>query len=61
MGATNGLRASLRETEALNFSLPNQIFHSTSNIFDGNIQVNAMLIKEIDDIDFQALERCLGN
>ena len=39
----------------------NEILHSTGNIFDGNVQVDTMLVEQIDGIDFETLERFFCN
>src|SRR5208282_2568461 len=61
VGAADGLRARLRKTKVLHFTLLNQIFHRTSNVFDWHLQVDAMLIEEIDGLDLESFQRSLGN
>ena len=45
----------------LHLAFPNQILYRARNIFDGHIQVHAMLVEEIDGIDLQPFERALAN
>ena len=51
--------ASFRETEVLHFAFLDQLLDCTRNIFDGNVQVDTMLIEQIDGIDLEPLERPL--
>src|SRR5215467_9172059 len=61
MGPANCLCARFRETEVLHLAFLNQILHSTRNIFDGNLQVDTMLVEQIDGIDLETLERFFRN
>jgi hypothetical protein len=60
VSATNRLRRCLREAEVLHFALLNQILHRSRHFFDRHVRVDTVLIKEIDGIDLEPLERALG-
>ncbi len=57
VSAADRLRACFRETEVLHLAFLNQILDRACNIFDGNVQVDTMLIEQIDGIDLQPLQR----
>src|SRR5579864_7650993 len=59
--AADDLHSCLGESEVLHLALLNQVLHGPSHIFDRNIRVYAVLIKQIDDIRPEALERGLGH
>src|SRR5262249_49713164 len=61
MCPTNCLCARFRETEVLHLAFLNETLHSTRNIFDGNTQVDPMLVEQIDGIDRETLERFFCN
>ncbi len=61
MCATDRLRSCFRKTEVLNLALLNQILHRSRYVFDGHVQINAVLIEQIDDVDLESLERCLSD
>ena len=45
----------------LHLALLNQVPHSSSDVLDRNIRIDAVLIEEIDDIGSEALEGSLGD
>ena len=47
--------------KVLDLAFPDKFLCRAGNVFDWNFRVNAMLIEEIQSIDFQTLERCLGH
>ena len=61
VGAANGLRAGLRQPEVFDFAFRDQVLDRPCDIFDRNVQVDAMLIVKIDRIDLKTLERGLRN
>src|ERR1700761_439618 len=61
MGTADGLRTRLRHAKVLDLAFPDKFLYRAGNVFDWNLQVNAMLIEEIQSIHFQTLERCLGH
>ena len=54
--AANGLAPASERPKCLTFAGLNQIFHCAGDILDGHIRINAVLIKEIDDVGLEALE-----
>jgi len=38
-----------------------QVLHGSRHVFDRHIRIDAVLIKQIDDVGLQPLERCLGD
>src|ERR1700722_9923792 len=42
------------------FALPNEIFHRSRNVLDGNFGIDAVLIEEVDRIRSESLERGIG-
>ena len=61
MSTSDGFRASFRHTEIFYFSFLDQIFHSSSDIFDGHIQINTVLIEQIYNVYSELLKRSFGN
>jgi hypothetical protein len=61
MGATERLRARLGKAEMLDLACRDEVFHRACHIFDRYIRVNAMLVIQIDNVGFQALQRRLSN
>jgi hypothetical protein len=56
MRATNRLHPGFGQAEVLHFAFPNQILDGASNIFNGNVRVDAMLIEEIDPVRFEPFQ-----
>ena len=61
MRAANRLRTRFRKAEVLHLALLNQILHRSSDVLDGNVRVDPVLIEQVDRLDLQALERGLGD
>ena len=53
--ATDGFRSGFGEAEVLHFALLDEILHGAGYVFDRNFEVDAMLIVEIDRVDFESL------
>ncbi len=45
----------------LYFALPDQILHGSRHIFDGHVQIDAMLVEQIDCVNPEPPERRLGH
>src|SRR6476646_7899123 len=56
VGATDGARAGLAESEVADLALFHQAGHGTDCVFNGDVRVDAMDIVEINHIDPHALE-----
>lgn len=57
VGAANRSRPGFREAEVFHLAGPNQILDRASDVFDWDVRIDAMLIKNIDDIGTEAFER----
>src|SRR5208283_3178801 len=57
MGATNGFHAGFRKAEVLHLACLNQFLHRSRDVFDGHVRVNPMLIKQINRLEPEPLER----
>src|SRR6516165_55376 len=60
VGTANRLSTRFRKSEVLHLAFLNEVLDGSCNIFNRNLVIDAVLIEQIDDIGFQALERCLG-
>jgi hypothetical protein len=60
MRAADRLHSRLGKAEALHLPLSNQVFHRSRHVFDRHRRVDAVLIIEIDRVNFKPLERALG-
>ena len=60
VGAADGTRASLAESEVADLALFHQAGHGADRVFNGDVRVDAMDIVEIDHIDPHALEAGLA-
>ena len=49
------------QPEMLDLACLDQILHRPGHIFDGHVRVGPVLVKQIDGLDPQALERSLGH
>ena len=38
-----------------------QLLHRSRHVFDGHVGVDAVLIEQVDGVDLEPLERCLGD
>jgi hypothetical protein len=59
--ATNRLCSSFRKTEMLHLTFVNKFLHRSGDVFDRDVQIDPMLIKQIDDIGLEPLERSLSS
>jgi hypothetical protein len=57
MGAADRLRARFGKTEVLHLTFLNQVLDGARNVFDRNIEVDSMLLKQVYGIDLQPLKR----
>ena len=56
MGATDGFCAGLGKPEVLDLACLNQLFHSAGDVFYRHVRIDAVLIEEVDRLDFEPLE-----
>src|SRR5206468_10189063 len=49
------------QAKVLHFTLLDQFLHRPSDVFDRHVRINAMLVEQIDGIDFESLERRIGD
>ncbi len=59
MRASDRLDTSLRHSEVLYFALLDEILHSSGDVFDRTLRIDAMLVEEIDDVGPEALQSCI--
>jgi hypothetical protein len=59
--ATNRLHSWLRKSEVLYLAFLNQLFHRAGNIFDRHAGIDAVLIKQIDNIGPESFQRSVGD
>ncbi len=45
----------------LHLTFLNQIFHRSRHVFDLHVRVDTVLIEQVDSVDFEPLERALGD
>ena len=57
VGAADGLHAGFGQAKVFDFSLLNQFLHGTSDVFNGHVRVNAVLVEQINSVNAQPLER----
>src|ERR1700722_1799081 len=57
--ATDRLRSCFRKAEVLNLTLLNELLHRSGHFFDRHVQIDTMLVKQIDRIHLEPLERRL--
>src|SRR5260370_17410925 len=60
VGAANGFRARLAETEKADLAVLHQPGHGAYRLFDRHGWIDAMLIKQIDHLDAEALQAGLA-
>src|SRR6266542_330869 len=53
------LRARLREAEVLDLALADQVLHGARDVLDRHVRIDAVLVKEVDRVDPESLERGL--
>jgi hypothetical protein len=61
MSPPDGLHACFRKSEVFDLALPDEILHGSRHILDRHVRVDAMLIKQIDGVGPEPLERGLGD
>ena len=61
VSSTNCLRAGFGQPEVLDLALLNQLFDCAGHFLDGHVRVNAMLVKQINRLDFEPVERSLNH
>src|SRR5579859_7879905 len=61
MRATDRLRTGLGEPEVLHLSLLDQMLHRARHILDRDVGIDAVLIKQVDRVDSESIERCLDD
>ena len=59
--ATDGLHSWFRKSEMLHLALLDEVLHRSRYVFDRHVRINTVLIKQIDDIGLEPLERAFGN
>ena len=57
VGAADGGGAGFREAEMLDLALLDEAFDGAGDVFDRNLEVDAMLVVEVDRINLETLER----
>src|SRR3984893_7874817 len=57
--ATDRLRSCFRQAEVLHLTLLDELLHRSRHFFDRHVQIDTMLVKQIDRIPFEPLERRL--
>ena len=50
-----------RQTEVFHLAFLDQLLHCSSDLFDGNLVIDAMLIKQVNAVSPEPLERRFGN
>ena len=58
---TNRLCSCFTKAEVLNLTFLNQVLHRSRDVFDRHVGVDAVLIKQIDNVGLEALERSLSD
>src|SRR5215468_11006078 len=56
MSATNRFRSCFGKAKVLHLTLLDQLLHGSGDVFDRHVRINAMLVEEIDGIDFDLLD-----
>src|SRR5256885_2030240 len=59
--AADGFCARFRESEMFYLALLDEILHRASDVFDGHVRIDAVLIKQVNDAGLQAFERCFSD
>src|SRR5207245_2596750 len=59
--APNALGACFGQTKVLHLALLDEILHSARDILNGDIQIDAVLIEEIQRVDPKAFQRSFSN
>src|SRR3569832_987943 len=61
MGAANRLRAGFGKAEMLDLTLLIELFDRSRDLFDRHVRIDAMLVKQVDAVSLEPLERLLGD
>src|SRR5690349_4351932 len=61
MGAPDRLRAGLREAEMFHLAALNQLLYRARDLLDRHVRIDAMLVQQIDGVQFQPLERTIDD
>src|SRR6185369_8326074 len=61
MRATDRFHSCFRESEMLHLALMDQVLHSSGDIFDRYIGIDAMLIQQVNPISLEPPQRCIGH
>src|SRR5436309_12641572 len=61
MRATDRLSSCFGKAKMFHLALPDQLLHRPSDVFDRHVRINAMLVEQIDGIDFESLEGRIGD
>ncbi len=61
VGTADGIDAGLGQTEVAHFPLADQILYCAGHLFHRHLGIDAVLIEEIDDIDVEPAQGCLGH
>ena len=52
--ATDGLRGSFRQPEMAHLACGDEVLHGASDLLDGHIRVDPVLVEEVDGVDAEA-------
>src|SRR6201999_2768289 len=61
MSAADGPGACFGKTKVLNLASEDEVFDGSRSLFGGSIFVDAMLVKQVDGIGFETLERAFDD
>jgi hypothetical protein len=61
MRTTDRLHSCLRKAEVSDLPFPNQFLDRSCHVFDRHVRVNTVLIKKINDLDPEPIQRSLSN
>src|SRR5262249_7100770 len=61
MRATDGLSSRFGKPKVFHLTFLNEFLHDPGHVFDRYVWINAMLIEQINGIDFEPLERGIGH
>ena len=60
MRATNSLSRCFGKAKMLHLPRLDKVSHRSCHVFDGYVRIDAMLVEQIDGLDFEPLQRSLG-
>src|SRR3569832_388542 len=61
MCAPDRFKSRLRKSEVSDFTFCDQILHRARDLFDRHVGIDAMLIKQIDVVSLEPLQRCVSD